>query len=122
MRRLCLPLELSLPATEEFMTIPRTGPERAAAAMPSSDSGEATFHRSHIPRTKIVGTLGPASNTADGIRALIEARLDVTHQFFAQHARTACDHRHRSGSGGYRTPGYHGRPAGPRIRIGDRAA
>jgi pyruvate kinase len=85
-----LTLTESLPSV---MTIPRTGPERAAAPSDGGDAGPASFTRVHVPRTKIVGTLGPASNTAEGIRALIEAGLNVarinfSHGTHEQHART----------------------------------
>ncbi len=91
--------------------------------MPSSDSGEATFQRAHIPRTKIVGTLGPASNTADGIRALIEAGLDVarinfSHGTHEQHARTIAIVREVADALG-RPVAIMGDLQGPRIRIGD---
>ncbi|MCU0647717.1 MAG: pyruvate kinase [Gemmatimonadaceae bacterium] len=47
----------------------------------------------YTPRTKVVGTLGPASNTREAITALIEAGLDVarinfSHGTHEQHAAT----------------------------------
>ena len=109
--------------THPIMTIPRTGPERAAASISTTDSGTATFKRSHVPRTKIVGTLGPASNTHDSIRDLIEAGLDVarinfSHGTHEQHARTIGIVREVSASLG-RTVAIMGDLQGPRIRIGD---
>ncbi len=85
-----------MPNTETLpsvMTIPRTGPERAAASGGATSPDSTTFVRAHVPRTKIVGTLGPASNSAEGIRALIEAGLNVarinfSHGTHEQHART----------------------------------
>jgi pyruvate kinase len=61
--------------------------------MAPEDTIASSFRRVHVPRTKIVGTLGPASNSAEGVRALIEAGLDVarinfSHGTHAQHART----------------------------------
>jgi pyruvate kinase len=104
------------------MTIPRTGPERAAAADAPADSGAAVFRRAHIPRTKIVGTLGPSSNTAEGIRALIDAGLDVarinfSHGTHEQHARTIATVRDVSEAAG-RPVAILGDLQGPRIRIG----
>lgn len=108
------------------MTIPRTGPERAAAATDDDAQDTTPFTRVHVPRTKIVGTLGPASATADGIRALIEAGLNVarinfSHGTHEQHTRTIALVRE--------TAEAMGRPVailadlqGPRIRIGALAA
>ncbi|MBL0937947.1 MAG: pyruvate kinase [Gemmatimonadaceae bacterium] len=75
-----------------------------------------------MPRTKIVGTLGPASNTAEGIRALIEAGLDVarinfSHGLHEQHARTIATVREVASSVG-RPVAILGDLQGPRIRIG----
>ena len=47
----------------------------------------------HHPRTKIVCTLGPASSSPDGIRALMEAgmnvaRVNFSHGTHEQHAAT----------------------------------
>jgi pyruvate kinase len=108
------------------MTIPRTGPERAIASMPSLDSGAASFRRAHVPRTKIVGTLGPACNTRESISALIEAGLDVarinfSHGTHEQHARTIAIVREVSAALG-RPVAILGDLQGPRIRIGDLSA
>jgi len=104
------------------MTIPRTGPERATSTVGAQDNSNSTFVRTHVPRTKIVGTLGPASNTPDGVRALVEAGLDVarinfSHGTHEQHARTIATVRE--------VATQLGRPVailadlqGPRIRIG----
>lgn len=80
------------------------------------------FTRAHVPRTKIVGTLGPASNTAESIRALVEAGLDVarinfSHGTHEQHARTIALVREVSEAVG-RPVGILGDLQGPRIRIG----
>ena len=115
---------MSVTETNEFeMTIPRTGPERAAAASPEGDPNAAPFQRRHVPRTKIVGTLGPASNSAEGIRSLIEAGLDVarinfSHGTHEQHAKTIATVREVSASLG-RSVAILGDLQGPRIRIGD---
>lgn len=104
------------------MTIPRTGPERATSNVGAQDNSSSTFVRTHVPRTKIVGTLGPASNTPEGVRALVEAGLDVarinfSHGTHEQHARTIATVRE--------VATQLGRPVailadlqGPRIRIG----
>ncbi len=104
------------------MTIPRTGPERATSNVGAQDNSSSTFVRTHVPRTKIVGTLGPASNTPEGVRALVEAGLDVarinfSHGTHEQHARTIATVRD--------VATQLGRPVailadlqGPRIRIG----
>jgi len=104
------------------MTIPRTGPERATSNVGAQDNSSSTFVRTHVPRTKIVGTLGPSSNTPDGVRALVEAGLDVarinfSHGTHEQHARTIATVRE--------VATQLGRPVailadlqGPRIRIG----
>ncbi len=78
--------------------------------------------RRHIPRTKVVGTLGPASNTPDGIRSLLEAGLDVvrinfSHGTHEQHARTIDSVRAVSEAMG-RPVAILGDLQGPRIRIG----
>lgn len=108
---------------ERDATIPRTGPERAAAATPDDTTSAAPFQRRHVPRTKIVGTLGPSSGTADAIRELIEAGLDVarinfSHGTHEQHARTIATVREVAQSLG-RSVAILGDLQGPRIRIGD---
>jgi pyruvate kinase len=104
------------------MTIPRTGPERATSNVGAQDNSSSSFVRTHVPRTKIVGTLGPASNTPEGVRALVEAGLDVarinfSHGTHEQHARTIATVRD--------VATQLGRPVailadlqGPRIRVG----
>ncbi|MCA0376693.1 MAG: pyruvate kinase [Gemmatimonadetes bacterium] len=104
------------------MTIPRTGPEQAAAADGDTSAAPATFTRIHVPRTKIVGTLGPASANPEGIRALIEAGLNVarinfSHGTHEQHARTIQLVRETSEAMG-RPVAILGDLQGPRIRIG----
>ena len=111
-----------MPHTEEFMTIPRTGPERAASSAVATER-DGAFTRAHVPRTKIVGTLGPSSNTAESIRALIEAGLDVarinfSHGTHEQHARTIAIVREVADALG-RPVAIMGDLQGPRIRIGD---
>jgi pyruvate kinase len=86
----------------------------------------APFSRAVVPRTKIVGTLGPASNTLDGIRALVEAGLDVarinfSHGTHEQHARTIAHVRAIAEELG-RPVAILADLQGPRIRIGDLAA
>ncbi len=110
-------------ATETFASIFRTVPEQAAASMPSLEEGVSGFRRAHVPRTKIVGTLGPSSNTAESIRALVEAGLDVarinfSHGTHEQHARTIATVRDVSAAVG-RPVAILGDLQGPRIRIGD---
>ncbi|MES2523266.1 MAG: pyruvate kinase [Gemmatimonadota bacterium] len=108
---------------DEVMTIPRTGPERAGAAQSVPDGHTTSFKRVHVPRTKIVGTLGPSSNTREGIQALVEAGLDVarinfSHGTHEQHARTIDLVRTVSQELG-RPVAILGDLQGPRIRIGD---
>ena len=110
-------------ASDPDMTIPRTGPERAAASVETPDGDAAVLRRTHVPRTKIVGTLGPSSNTADTIRGLVEAGLDVarinfSHGTHEQHALTIATVRGVSASLG-RPVAIMGDLQGPRIRIGD---
>lgn len=109
--------------TEESMSISRTGPERASVAQESDTVASPAFRRAIVPRTKIVGTLGPSSNTAEGIRDLIEAGLDVarinfSHGTHEQHARTIGLVRKVSDELG-RPVAILGDLQGPRIRIGD---
>ncbi|HLV26261.1 MAG TPA: pyruvate kinase [Gemmatimonadales bacterium] len=76
-----------------------------------------------IPRTKIVCTLGPSSDSPEGIRALIEEGLDVARINFShgtqeQHARTV--RRVREIAGELDRPvAILGDLQGPRIRIGE---
>lgn len=104
------------------MTIPRTGPERAVAATGDGEQDAMPFTRVHVPRTKIVGTLGPASANPDGIRALIEAGLNVarinfSHGTHEQHARTIALVREIAEAMG-KPVAILGDLQGPRIRIG----
>jgi pyruvate kinase len=105
------------------MTIPRTGPERAIASTTTHDIAATPFRRTQVPRTKIVGTLGPSSNTPESIRALVEAGLDVarinfSHGTHEQHARTIAIVREVATELG-RPVAILGDLQGPRIRIGD---
>ncbi|MBV6520287.1 MAG: Pyruvate kinase [Gemmatimonadaceae bacterium] len=77
----------------------------------------------HLPRTKIVCTLGPASGSADVIGSLIEAGLDVarinfSHGTHAEHARTIAIVRRLAEERG-RSIAILGDLQGPRIRIGE---
>ena len=104
------------------MTIPRTGPEEAAADHVET-AAPIVKKRKHFPRTKIVGTLGPSSNTPEAIRSLIEAGLDVarinfSHGTHEQHARTIKTVRAVADELG-RPVAILGDLQGPRIRIGD---
>jgi pyruvate kinase len=76
----------------------------------------------HTPRTKIVGTLGPASNTRETITALINAGLDVarinfSHGTHEQHAATIALVRDVARELG-KSVAILGDLQGPRIRIG----
>jgi pyruvate kinase len=77
----------------------------------------------HIPRTKIVCTLGPATSTRDAIRALVEAgmnvaRLNFSHGTHEQHAERI--ELVRSVARELKKPvALLGDLQGPRIRIGD---
>lgn len=77
----------------------------------------------YTPRTKIVCTLGPATATLDGIRALIEAGMNVARLNFSHGTRD--EHRRtiemvRTAAAGLGQPvGILGDLQGPRIRIGD---
>jgi pyruvate kinase len=111
-----------LATTTHDMSISRTGPERAASPADDHESMTSTFQRAHVPRTKIVGTLGPASNTAEAIRTLVDAGLDVarinfSHGTHEQHARTIAIVRAVSEAAG-RPVAILGDLQGPRIRIG----
>ncbi len=77
----------------------------------------------HHPRTKIVCTLGPASNSREMIRALMEAgmnvaRVNFSHGTHEQHAATVRLIRELSDELG-RPVAVLGDLQGPRIRIGD---
>jgi pyruvate kinase len=77
----------------------------------------------HQPRTKIVCTIGPASSTKQGIRALAEAgmnvaRLNFSHGTHAQHADVITAVRETAAELG-RPIAILGDLQGPRIRIGD---
>lgn len=81
-----------------------------------------TFQRPHVPRTKIVGTLGPASSSPEGIRALVEAGLDVarinfSHGTHEMHERTIQVVREVAAEVG-RPVAILADLQGPRIRIG----
>jgi hypothetical protein len=114
--------------TSDVMTIPRTGPEQAASPSTATGTAPAGFRRTHIPRTKIVGTLGPASNTREGIQALVEAGLDVarinfSHGTHEQHARTIATVREVSEALGRPVAratadaAYSGRPVGNSLSL-----
>lgn len=110
------------PQKDDLVTIPRTGPETAAADAPSTPVA-APKKRKHFPRTKIVGTLGPSSNTAESIRSLVQAGLDVarinfSHGTHEQHAKTIKTVRDVADELG-RPVAILGDLQGPRIRIGD---
>jgi pyruvate kinase len=75
------------------------------------------------PRTKIVGTLGPASASPEVIRSLVEAGLDVarinfSHGTHDEHARTIAAVRAIADEAG-RPVAIIGDLQGPRIRIGE---
>ena len=77
----------------------------------------------HIPRTKIVCTIGPASATEDGIRGLMEAgmnvaRLNFSHGTHHQHAEMIETIR-RVSTTLSRPVAILGDLQGPRIRVGD---
>ena len=110
-------------AIDSSAPIPRTGPERAAASVGTTDAVTPSFKRAHVARTKIVGTLGPSSNSTESIRALVVAGLDVarinfSHGTHEQHARTIGIVREVAESLG-RPVAIMGDLQGPRIRIGD---
>ncbi len=82
-----------------------------------------TIATKHVPRTKIVCTLGPASSTREGIRSLLEAgmnvaRINFSHGTHEQHAETIANIRAVSDETG-RNVAILGDLQGPRIRIGD---
>ncbi|MEO7997824.1 MAG: pyruvate kinase, partial [Gemmatimonadaceae bacterium] len=110
-------------STDDVVKIPRTGPEKAAADTDIHAKPPVAAKRRHYPRTKIVGTLGPSSNTAESIRSLIEAGLDVarinfSHGTHEQHAKTIKTVRDVADELG-RPVAILGDLQGPRIRIGD---
>ncbi len=77
----------------------------------------------HIPRTKIVCTLGPATDTAESIRGLVEAgmnvaRLNFSHGTHAEHAERIAMVR-AAAQGCKRPIAILGDLQGPRIRIGE---
>ncbi len=105
----------------EPMLIPRSGPERAAVGA-SAPAVTNAVQRPHIPRTKIVATLGPASNSVEAIRALVDAGLDVarinfshgTHELHAQTIRYVRE----AAQAADRPVAILADLQGPRIRIG----
>ncbi len=108
--------------SEEVISIPRSGPEEANRAHPDTTSWTVTNRRRVFPRTKIVCTLGPSSNTPDKIRELIQSGLDVarinfSHGTHESHARTIADVRRVAAELG-RSVAILGDLQGPRIRIG----
>jgi pyruvate kinase len=77
----------------------------------------------HHPRTKIVCTIGPASSSKQGVRALAEAgmnvaRVNFSHGTHAQHADVITAVREAGAELG-RPIAILGDLQGPRIRIGD---
>ena len=111
--------------TAEVVKIPRSGPEASAAADKPAPAQPPAPHRKHFPRTKIVGTLGPASSSPEVLRTLIEAGLDVarinfSHGTHEQHAKTIQTVRDVADELG-RPVAILGDLQGPRIRIGDLA-
>lgn len=108
--------------SEEVISIPRTGPEEANRVVTETGTHMSAAGRRLFPRTKIVCTLGPASNTPDKIRELIQSGLDVarinfSHGTHEQHARVIADIRRGSAELG-RAVAILGDLQGPRIRIG----
>jgi pyruvate kinase len=106
----------------DAITIERTGPELASRPRPASGAHGAVPVRRVFPRTKIVGTLGPASNSPEMIRALIKSGLDVarinfSHGTHEQHARVIAEVRTAAEELG-RPVAILGDLQGPRIRIG----
>ncbi|HMI56486.1 MAG TPA: pyruvate kinase, partial [Gemmatimonadaceae bacterium] len=78
---------------------------------------------SPIPRTKIVCTLGPASNSESVIKSLMQSGLDVARMNFShgtheEHAATIALVRKCAGMLG-RPVAILGDLQGPRIRVGD---
>jgi pyruvate kinase len=80
----------------------------------------------HIPRTKIVCTLGPATSTEAPVKGLIDAgmnvaRLNFSHGTHEQHAATIAMLRRLSAKAG-KPLALLGDLQGPRIRVGELAA
>ncbi len=95
------------------------------ASTPASDSARApaSVTPAHIPRTKIVCTLGPASSSPDTLRSLLAGGLDVarinfSHGTHEQHESTIRLIRELSEEMG-RPVAILGDLQGPRIRIGE---
>ncbi len=108
--------------SDDVISIPRTGPEQAGRSVTETGTHVSAAGRRIFPRTKIVCTLGPASNTPDKIRDLIQSGLDVarinfSHGTHEQHARVIADVRRVSAELG-RAVAILGDLQGPRIRIG----
>lgn len=108
--------------SDEVISIPRTGPEEAGRFVTETGTHVSAAGRRLFPRTKIVCTLGPASNTPAMIRELIQSGLDVarinfSHGTHEQHARVIADIRRVSAELG-RAVAILGDLQGPRIRIG----
>ncbi|NBV47069.1 MAG: pyruvate kinase [Planctomycetia bacterium] len=106
----------------ELPTESRTAESRISAPT-SAPSGPARGAAADPVRTKVVATLGPASRTPEGIRALIEAgvdvfRLNMAHGTLDEHAavlaaiRAVSDELHRP-------VGVLVDLAGPKIRLGE---
>lgn len=107
---------------EDVIQIPRTRPEEATHHVADTTTWAVTDKRQVFARTKIVGTLGPSSNTPDAVRELIEAGLDVarinfSHGTHEDHARTIGIVRRVAAEVG-RSVAIMGDLQGPRIRIG----
>jgi len=108
--------------SDDVISIPRTGPEEAGRSVTETGTHVSGAGRRLFPRTKIVCTLGPASNTPEKIRELIQSGLDVarinfSHGTHEQHARVIADIRRVSAELG-RAVAILGDLQGPRIRIG----
>lgn len=106
----------------EPVTIPRIGPERAAVGAPLPTVPN-DVKRQHVPRTKIVATLGPASSSPEVIRSLVQAGLDVarinfSHGTYEMHEATITAVREAAAFTG-RTVAILADLQGPRIRIGE---
>jgi pyruvate kinase len=80
------------------------------------------FHKLPAGRTKIVATIGPASNTIDTLVAMINAgmnvaRLNFSHGDFDSHARTVANVRTAAAKAGHRVAIMADLP-GPKMRLG----